>query len=301
MTEEIQKNKAALLSICSNSLLIITKFIVGLFSGSISIISEAVHSCSDLLASIIAFFSIKKASQPADKEHPYGHGKFEDLSGVIEGMLIVFASFYIVFESLAKIKSGAAHSIDTSWGIAVMLLSVFVNIAVSTHLFKVAKKTDSLALLADAEHLRTDVYSSFGVFLGLLAIKLTGLVIIDAIIAILVAVLIFKTGLELSIVAVNNLLDISLPDEEINLIKELLKKYHSDDLVDIQIIKTRKSGKYKIIELTLVVREDITIKNGHILCDKIEKNLEDNIRNTNVFIHLEPCRGVCSNCPKDCK
>ena len=207
-----EKKFAAFLSIVSNTILILVKFIAGFVSGSISIISEAIHSMSDLLASILAFFSVSKSALPADADHQFGHGKYEDLSGLIEGALIILASFFIVFEATKKILLGLEIEIQTDLAMAVMLFSAIINILVSFYLFKVAKKTDSMALFADAEHLRTDVYSSFGVFLGILAIKITDMHILDPIIAIVVAVLILSAGYRICKKSINNLLDGTLPE-----------------------------------------------------------------------------------------
>lgn len=157
---ENEKKRAAILSIVSNTLLIVLKFIVGIISGSISIISEALHSGSDLLASFIAFFSVSESSKPADEDHQFGHGKYEDLSGLIEGILIILAALYIVYASVKKMFFAPVIRIDVDLGLAVMLVSVVANTFVSIYLFKIAKKTDSIALYADGEHLRTDIYSS---------------------------------------------------------------------------------------------------------------------------------------------
>ena len=235
---EFLKNKklAASLSVTSNTALIIFKLIAGFICGSISIISEAIHSCSDLLAAIITFFSVSKSEQPADKEHQFGHGKYEDLSGLIEGCLIVLAALYIIYESFKKLIFGAETLVQEHVAIAVMLFSVIINILVSTYLFMVAKKTDSIALYADAEHLRTDIYSSLAVFLGLLVIKFSGLYILDPIIALFVATIIIRSGVKICKRSSDNLLDASLPDYDIEQIKNVIAQYK--DIVDIKEIKT---------------------------------------------------------------
>ncbi|EKE02874.1 MAG: cation diffusion facilitator family transporter [uncultured bacterium] len=290
------KKSAALLSVFSNSFLIIAKLFVGIISGSVSIISEAVHSFIDLLAAILAFFSVKISAEPADTEHQYGHEKFEDLSGGIEGLLIFAAAAYIIYEALEKIKTGSFEHLDTTAGIIVMLASVIINTLVSAHLIKVAKITDSIALLADAQHLRADVYTSLGVLAGLLIIKFTGLVILDPLIAIIIAVFIIKTGYDLTKTAIKNLLDTSLPENERKLIQNIIKSYIPKDIIEFQDLKTRKAGAKRLIEFTLTVPTSMTIKEGHDLCDKIEEDLEKNVKNADVTIHLEPCNGTCDEC-----
>lgn len=282
------KNKklAALVSVTSNTTLIILKFVAGFISGSISIISEAVHSCSDLLAAIITCLSVNKSEQPADDSHPFGHGKFEDFSGLIEGCLIILAALYIMFESVKKLLFGVEPMEHAGIAISVMLISVFVNIMVSTYLFTVAKNVDSIALYADAEHLRTDVYSSFAVFFGLLFIKLTGIHILDPIIALLVATIIINSGYKICRLSANNLLDRSLPGQEIESIKAIIASY--EDIRGIKAIKTRKSGKDKNIVITIFVDGRKTIAYAHRLCDELEKSIEETIGNTSVTIHIEP-------------
>lgn len=295
------KMVAAGISICSNTFLIILKLIVGLFTNSVSIISEAAHSLMDLLAAVIAFVSVKKSSKPADEDHPYGHGKYEEISGFIEGFLILIAAGYIIFESVEKIMSGKMDYIDSYAGIVVMGLSVIINILVSKNLYRVAKETDSIALFADAEHLRTDVLTSVGVLLGLVLIKLTGLKILDPIVALCVAVIITKAGLRLCINSMKNLLDSSLPEENIQTIKEIIEKYCPDQIINYCDLKTRKSGAEKLIELTVIMPKDIHLEDSHRLCDLIESDLKQKLCNVIVTIHTEPCDSTCCECKlKNC-
>ena len=296
-----QKTKAASTSIISNTFLIISKLLVGLFTNSVSIISEAVHSLMDLLAAIIAFFSVKMSAEPADKDHPYGHGKFEDFSGLTEGALILLAAGFIIYESVEKLLSGKIDYIDSIAGIIVMALSVVVNIIVSRNLFKVAKETDSMALLADAEHLRTDVLTSGGVLLGLILIKFTGLKILDPVVAILVAILILKAGLELCITATKTLLDSSLPEKEVETIKFVLSEYPHYKIISYKDLKTRKAGAERLIEFTLIMPKGLHLEDSHKFCDAIEADLKRNIPNAYITIHTEPCDSECTTCKlKNC-
>ena len=282
------KKLAAKLSVVSNAALIILKLIAGFISGSISIISEAVHSCSDLLASVITLFSVHKSEQPADFDHQFGHGKYEDLSGLIEGILIILAALYILYEVLKKITGVSEPISDSGLGMIVMFISVVANILVSVYLMKVAKNTDSIALYADAEHLNTDIYSSLTVFLGLVCIHYTGIHAIDPILAVIVAVIIIHTGYKICKEAVNNLLDGSLPEKNIKEIKSIIEKYNEHGICGIKEIKTRKAGKNKEINITLLLEGERTIKYAHDLCDALEKDIEQNLGNTEVTIHVEP-------------
>lgn len=285
---EKEKKIAALISIASNTSLIVLKIIAGIISGSIGIISEAIHSCSDLLASFIAFFSISKSSQPADHDHQYGHGKYEDFAGFTEGSLIILAALYIVYEAAKKIINPHLEGLDVNIGLAVMFVSVIANIFVSKYLFKVAKKSGSVALFADGEHLRTDVYSSLAVFLGLLFVKITGNPIFDPIIAIAVAIIIFIAGYKICKSSHDSLVDVSLGAGEISQIKEILIEDFGDEVVELKNMRTRKAGLKKNIELTLIVDKEMKICDGHSLCDRIEEKIEDRLTNTDISIHLEP-------------
>ena len=281
-----EKKFAAGLSISSNTVLILLKIIAGHLSGSISIISEAIHSLSDFLASVLTFFAVTRSAEPADKDHPFGHGKYEDMSGFIEGGLIIFAGFYIIYEAAKKIIFGYSMEAESMLGIYVMGFAVLTNFLVSRYLFYVAKKSDSVSLLADAEHLSTDIYSSLGVLLGLILIKITGITLLDPVIAIIVAVIILKTGFSISKETLNNLLDGSLPAEDIQTIENVLK--NNTVIKGYKNIKGRKAGQYKEIEITLLFNPDMKISCCHNICDQIEAEIKTALGNVSTTIHAEP-------------
>lgn len=287
----VKKKVAAGISIASNTGLIALKIIVGIFSGSISIISEALHSLADLLASFIAFFSVMKSSEPADDDHPFGHGKYEDLAGFVEAILIILTSLYIFYvagEKLISHGNGSKHLIETDPAIAVMVISIVVNFLVSRYLFHIAKKTDSIALETDAEHLSMDIYSSAAILLGLAAIKFTGLFILDPIFAVIVAALILRTGMSLTKTAANNLLDGALPEEDKEKIKKVLDIFKEKGLKGVKSVKTSKSGSKRVIQLTIFLPCEMSLKNTHNLCDEIEESISKEFDNFSVIIHAEP-------------
>ena len=291
-----QKKLAAGLSIASNGIIIILKFIAGTLSGSISIISEAIHSLSDFLASILTFFAVMRSSEPADDNHPFGHGKYEDMSGFIEGGLIIFAAFFIIYESIKKLVIGHSLEVETTLGIAVMLFAVVANYLVSGFLFHVAKKSNSVSLYADAEHLRTDIYSSLGVLAGLVLIKLTGIYILDPIIALLVALIILKAGYTISKETLNNLLDGFLPCEDLKSIEEIIHSYKTDCTLDFKNLRARRCGPSTDIELTILFPKDMTIENCHNICDEIEELISKKLGHATIMIHAEP--ETCEKCQK---
>jgi len=283
-----RKSRVALLSIISNTTLIILKVIAGVLSGSVSIISEAIHSAMDLVASFIAFYSVRTSAKPADKEHPYGHGKIENISGIAEGMLIFVAAGLIIKEAIEKIY----HPVEiqqTSLAIVVMLGAALVNVFVSRKLYSVAREEDSMALEADALHLKTDVYTSLGVALGLMLIKLTGLTILDPIVAILVALLIIKEAWELCSNAVNFLLDTKLTDEEEARIVAVINRY-SDRLRDFHKLKTRKSGNMKHIDFHITVDPDLSVRETHELIGFLKRDMWEELQFTRVNVHVDPYR-----------
>ena len=279
-----KKVKIARLSILSNSLLIIMKLVVGLMSGSVSIISEAIHSSMDLVAAVIAFFSVSVSDTPPDSRHPYGHGKVENISGVIEAILIFVAAIWIILEAVRKIL-GEEIVLESLWlGSVVMVISAIVNIIVSRKLYKVARETKSVALEADALHLKTDVYTSAGVAVGLGLILITDIKWLDPVVAILVALFIIKESYELLKRAFSPLLDTAWGVDEID---ELEKKLN-DMGVNYHDLRTRAAGNYRFIDIHVEIPENESVRDAHKYCDMIEDELTDCFSNLNVTIHIEP-------------
>ena len=283
-----RKRKVALLSIGSNSFLIILKVMAGLLSGSVSIISEAIHSAMDLIASLVAFLSVSNSTKPADKEHPYGHGKIENISGIFEGLLIFVAAGMILYEAIKRMFHPGA--IENSFvAISVMTIAAVVNFCVSKYLYKVSKEEDSMALEADALHLKTDVYTSLGVAIGILLIALTGLTILDSVVAILVALLIIKEAWELCYAAFSQLIDSRLSDqEELDIIHVIEKVNGEKHILDFHKLKTRKSGNVKHIDFHITLPATITVKEAHEIIGCLKKEINDRIKNTRVSIHVDP-------------
>jgi len=282
-----KKVKTARLSIFSNVFLIVIKLIAGILSGSVSILSEAIHSMMDLIAAVIAFISVRISSQPADKEHPYDHGKYENVSGVVEGILILVAAAWIIYEAIHKFQ----YKEEMKYlyvGLIVMCISALINFLVSRRLYQVAKETDSIALEADALHLKTDVYTSLSVAIGLGLISITDLHILDPIIAIAVALIIVYEAIILIRNAYRPLVDFSLPDSDIKLIYSILNNF-TGDCINFHRFRTRKSGSHKYLDFHLEVPEEMTVKEAHQLCDNIENELMKNIQSLDINIHIEPC------------
>ncbi len=288
LTDHRLKSRAAAVSIVSNSALIVFKLAVGIMSGSIAIISEALHSGSDLVAAIIAFYSVRKAAVPPDLHHHYGHEKVENLSGVIEALLIIAAAGVIIYEGILKIIDGP--HIDHIWlGITVMVVSGVVNLVVSRKvLYPVARRTQSAALEADAAHLLTDVYTSFGVAGGLLLVKLTGWALFDPIAAIAVAVLIIWTGYRLVVQSTKVLLDQTLPEEELDEIRRCVKDHEGDLIWGYHKLRARQAGSRRHIDLHITVDETLTVAAAHQTAEHIEADIRACVPNADVLVHIEP-------------
>jgi cation diffusion facilitator family transporter len=278
------KVSIARLSIVSNTLLIIMKLAVGIISGSVSIISEAIHSSMDLLAAIIAFLSVKVSDNPPDSRHPYGHGKVENISGVIEALLIFIAAIWIIIEAFKKLFGEKIELDSIALGSVVMLVSAIVNIIVSRRLYKVARETNSVALEADALHLKTDVYTSLGVAVGLGLIMITGINWLDPIVAIFVALFIVRESYYLLKRAFTPLLDTAWGANEIEELEKTLKRLE----VSYHDLRTRIAGNYRFIDLHIQIPGDVSVGNAHQYCDKIENELTGNYENLVVTIHVEP-------------
>jgi cation diffusion facilitator family transporter len=300
------KARTAVLSVVSNTMLVVMKLIVGLLIGSVSIISEAIHSGFDLLAAVIALFSVKTSSIPADGDHPFGHGKVENISGTIEAILIFVAAIWIVVEAVKKLMH--PEPIETiGWGIGVMLFSTVVNIAVSQRLFKVGRETDSIALQADAWHLRTDVYTSAGVMVSLTLIWIgqwlfpgNNFFWLDPVSAICVALLIIKAAYDLTVQSAKDLLDVHLPGVEVGWIRQCIID-HKSDIRGFHDLRTRKAGHFRFVEFHMQVDPNMSVMDSHDITKVLKKRIITQFPGTTVTIHIEPCDSICvDKCIEGC-
>ena len=289
-----EKIRWARISIWSNVTLTTLKLAVGAAMLSVSVLSEAVHSGMDLIAAIIANLAVIVSARPPDKDHTYGHGKYENLSAVAEAILIFVAAAIIIIESVLKILHPGEIGFLNA-GIAVMGISALVNIAVSRKLMKVARETDSAALEADALHLSTDVWTSVGVLAGLVLIRVTGISLLDPVVAILVAVLIIHAAWELVRRSTRDLADASLPEEELGKIRAIVSQ-HRDKYVEFHGLRARKAGAERHIDLHLVLARETHVEEAHELCDSIENEIEGELDGSKVLVHIEPCAHRCDDC-----
>ncbi|MFC1902833.1 cation diffusion facilitator family transporter [Chloroflexota bacterium] len=278
--------------------LIVLKVAVALITGGISILAQAMDSFLDLFAVVITFFAISIASKPADEEHPFGHGKMENIAATVQAVLIFIAGSIIIYSAVHRIIVGATIELAEA-GIAVMLVSIIVSIFLSRHLLKVAQATDSLALQANAHNIAADVYSAAAVLAGLVVVRFTGLDILDPIIAIVVALLIFKAAYNVLRKSFGGLIDARLPEAEEGIIRECIIE-HGDKVVSFHQLRTRKVGNRRQIDLHLVLPKDGSVEEAHQMCDHLELDIADRLRHTDITIHIEPCDEKCDQCLVSC-
>lgn len=281
------KSGAAALSIASNSILIAIKLAAGAVTGSIAILTEAIHSLIDLIASVVAFVSVRKADEPADADHPYGHQKVESLAAAIEGMLILVGAGIVVFEATRRLVEGA--DVDMLWvGIGVMGFSVVANLAVSTVLSHRAREHESLALEGDAAHLRTDALTSAGVLVGLALVELTGVVALDSITAIVVAAAIVVAGLRILRRSSGVLVDEALPDTEMDRIEAAIAAARTEEVAGYHKLRARRAGSRRYIDLHVQYRAGTSLERAHELAHAMRASIEADIPGAEVLIHAEP-------------
>jgi cation diffusion facilitator family transporter len=278
--------------------LIIFKVVVSWLTGSISVLAQAADSLLDLFAGLITFFAIRIAAKPADAEHPYGHGKVEDIAGVVQGILIFIAGGLIIYSAIARIIEGSSIELAEA-GIAVMAVSIVVSIFLSRHLLSVSRHTGSVALEANARNIATDVYSASAVLVGLAIVRFTGINIIDPILAIVVAIYILKIAVDTIRRPISGLLDEKLPPSQQAVIEDCLRE-HSREVFGFHALRTRRAGSQSYIDLHLVMARDISLEQAHQICDRIEGEIQSVLREASVTIHAEPCDNECEQCSAIC-
>ncbi len=292
------KENAAKLSIASVSLLILIKVVASILTGSISIRADAVHSALDLIAAVTTFIGVRISGRPADEQHPFGHGKAENISSTVVAGLIFAAGGIIIYTAVKRLVAGAPLEL-IEIGIYVTAAAIVINILISRYLLRVSRDTDSPALEADARHLFSDVLSSCAVLVGLIVVRLTGLNILDPIIALLVALFILKVGYDTLRKSFGGLVDVRLPKAEEAEIKSCIIEHYSE-VVSFHRLRTRKAGSQRYIDLHLVMPKNDSVDEAHRMCDHLEQDIENRLHHASVTIHVEPCRIECEQCQVSC-
>ncbi len=292
------KENVAKLSIVAIGLLIAMKAVASVLTGSIGIRADAVHSVIDLSGAVIGFIGIRISGKPPDESHAFGHGKAENIAGVVIAGLIFVAAGTIVYEAIKRLVSGGTVEL-VAVGIYVTATAIVISVLVSWYALRVSRETDSIALEATARDMLADVLSSCAVLVGLILVRLTGLSILDPIVALLVAVLIARAAYLTMKKSFGGLMDTKLPEAEEEAIRSTVME-HSGQVVGFHKLRTRKAGGQRHIDLHLVVPQNVSVYEAHRVCDHLEQDIGRRLQSANVTIHIEPCTVECDHCSASC-
>jgi len=279
-----EKTKVALVSVFAAIFLTGFKLIVGLINGSLGILSEALHSGLDLIAAVITFFSVRVSDRPADKRHNYGHGKIENFSAFIETVLLLITCIWIIYEAVHRLITGKTDIEVNVWSYIVVASSIIIDFTRSRALYKVAKKYNSQALEADALHFSTDIWSSAVVLVGLICANF-GFFFADAVAALVVAMIVLVVCYQLGKRTTDVLLD-KMPEDSFVKVEVVLKRI--PEIIRYHNLRIRESGADTFIDVSIHVSPDLTNKQAHAICDKIEDEVRKVIKRADVFVHAEP-------------
>jgi cation diffusion facilitator family transporter len=282
-----RRPRTALWSVCSNAGLIVLKVVAGTLTGSVAVLTDAVHSSIDLIASVVAYFSVRKAGEPADESHRYGHEKIENLAAAIEGILILVGSAAIVVAAVRRLLEGG-HDHNTGIGIGVVAFAIAVNLIVSTVLAREGRRSESPALQGDATHLRTDALSSGAVLAALILVALTGANWIDPVAALLVAGVIVYAGIRLLTRSGQVLVDQALPADEVEAIRAAVQRFAGEGVVGYHELRTRRGGSRRYVDLHVQFRAGTSLEAAHRIAHELEDVIAASLRGADVLIHLEP-------------
>ncbi|MBX8632109.1 MAG: cation diffusion facilitator family transporter [Candidatus Thermoplasmatota archaeon] len=290
--DEMEKEKASKLSVVSNSLLSALKIAIGLLTGSVAVLSDGIHSFTDVAASVSTALSVRTASRPADYVHRFGHGKFENVSGVFESVLLLVTGAIILAESLQRFTTGDRIT-DVGVAVITMVVSAAADFAISVPVRGAAKRADSAALRVDYVHLATDGVSSLGVIVALLLVYVTGSTLFDIGVALIIAGIMFISGIRLMLESGGPLVDRKISDEDEDIIRKVINEHSG--ICGYHSLRTRKSGNVCFVDFHLTFRPDVTLYEAHRVTDEIEEELRKYLPNCSTLVHLEPEGAGCTD------
>lgn len=292
------KEKVAVVSMLAIGSLIILKIVASVITGSVGILADTIHSVIDFSGAVIGFIGVRVAGKPADEGHSFGHGKAENIAGVVIAVLIFLAAGTIVYQAVRNMIGGAAVEMVTA-GIYMTAVAIVINLVVSRYTLRAAQATDSVALEATGRDLFADVLSSCAVLIGLILVRITGLNILDPVVALLVAALIARTAFFTMKKAFGGLIDTKLPENEETAITSSILEYQYQ-VAGFHALRTRKAGSQRYIDLHLVMYREVSLEQAHQVCDRIESEIQSRLPESSVTIHIEPCGGQCQQCSVIC-
>ncbi|HEY5195659.1 MAG TPA: cation diffusion facilitator family transporter [Solirubrobacteraceae bacterium] len=290
MTPESQtraKARAAVVSIVSNTSLIALKITAGLLTGSVGILSDAAHSLMDLIASVIAFASVRKSDEPADATHRYGHEKLEDLAAGAQALLLLLGAAFIAFEAIRRLVDGGTIT-SVGIGVTVAGLAAVTNLVVSTYLARTGRTTRSAALHATAVDLRTDAIVSLGVLVSLALVGLTGANWIDPIAGLVIAAAISTSGVRILLDSARRLVDEALPADELAQLHAVVGSFLGDEVVGFHDLRARHVGSNHQVDLHLQFVAGTSLERAHAVSHRLQDAIVEALPATTVLVHLEP-------------
>ena len=291
-TVRAEKVAAARLSLLSNALLTAIKLTIGLLTNSVGVLSDGAHSASDVMASAIALYTVREADRPPDEDHPYGHGKMESVSALMQALLLFTAGSYIVYEaSQHLLHHEGPQRVD--WGIGIMLVSAIVNAFIVRFVSRAAKRTESPSLVAAAQDHRADIYTALGVLAGLLLVRLTGNAVFDPLLALGVAGVIFRGAWQVVRDATRTLVDRSLPEQDV---QTVLRVFDDDpNVLGYHKVRTRMAGSTRHVDAHVLMDDDLTLLRSHQLTEALESRVRAVLPHSVVTLHTEPFHAECEH------
>lgn len=277
--------RAATVSLGYNVTLTVLKLVAAVVTGSVSLLSEAIHSAADIVASGIAYFSVHAAARPPDEEHPYGHGKIENLAGFGESVLLLITVLYIVFEAVMRLWRGTSVQ-NLDLGLIVMAISAASSLFTGRYVTRVGRETGSMALRSNGQHLMVDFWTSVGVLAALAVTRFSGWRQADSVFAILLAVWMARGAWNLSREAFDQLIDRRMEDSEIAEIHQIV--HDEPGVISYHRLRTRHSGNVHYVDLHIVVPNDLTIVAAHDIADRVEKSICTALDPAVVVVHVDP-------------
>ena len=275
------------LSVATAVATVVIKGVAAMLTGSVGLLSDALESCVNLVAAVVALWALSLSAKPADHNHDFGHGKAEYMSSAVEGALIFVAAAAIIVSAIQRFVHPQPIE-EIGLGLILSTAASVMNGLVGVLLVREGRKHRSIVLEADGRHLLTDVWTSVGVIAGIVAIIVTGWGWIDPVIAIAVGVNILFTGASLVRRSVVGLLDAALPAEELDIIADAMQSVIGDQPVHVKELLTRESGRQRFVQATVLVPGGWTVQRSHDLADRFEAVIESALAETQVFIHIEP-------------
>jgi len=282
-----------LLSVLVSILIFIAKLLAYFITKSVAIYSDAMESIVNIISATIAFLGTKIALRPPDKMYPYGYTKFEYFVSMVEAFFIIGAAMAILWKAYQHLLNPEIlKNLDV--GFSLIFITMISNTALSYYVYKRGKKENSPILISHASHLFTDVITSAGIIIGVYIAHITGFLILDPIIALIVSINVLYLGYKIIKASIISLLDVSLPQDKIDSIQEIIKNtiktfpHQNYDIYDVHDFKTRRSGRKGFVEFHLTVSGNMPVREAHNLCDELEKKITDKFPELSVTIHIEP-------------